>query len=116
MNFKNLKFLILAVLMQVFSSTTHAQTMGEFLNRSLWGTAIGAGVGFVTLVASDKPGESWNNVARGASLGLYAGIAYGVYMHNYQPAPQYDSGYVLVPTFAEGKVDGVQLSGTVFSF
>lgn len=116
MKLKSLKILILVLLVQSFSVTTHAQAMGQFLNRCLWGTAIGAGVGFVTLVASDKPGESWNNVARGASLGLYAGIAYGVYRHNYQPAPQYDTGYALVPTFNEGKVDGVQFSGTVFSF
>lgn len=116
MTFKKLKFLILVFLIQSFSITVEAQTLGHFLNRCLWGTAIGAGVGFVTLVASDQPGESWNNVARGASLGLYAGIAYGVYMHNYQPASLYDTGYALMPTFNDGKVDGIQLSGTIFSF
>lgn len=116
MKLKSLKFLILVFLMQSIPLTIEAQTMGKFLNRCLWGTAIGAGVGFATLVASDKPGESWNNVARGASLGLYAGVAYGVYMHNYQAVPQYDTGYALVPTFLDGKVDGIHFSGAVISF
>ena len=52
--------------------------LGRFLKACAWGTAIGAGAGAVTLAFEEKPSDHTVNVARGASLGLYAGIAYGL--------------------------------------
>ena len=45
-----------------------------------YGTGIGAGAGLISLAFTDDPGSKVSNVARGASLGLYAGIAMGLYL------------------------------------
>lgn len=52
--------------------------LGRFLKSCAWGTGLGAAAGAVTLAFEEKPGEHTVNIARGASLGLYAGIAYGL--------------------------------------
>lgn len=49
-----------------------------FLKRCAWGTGVGAGIGLLSLGIEDHPYEHWSNVARGASLGLYGGILYGL--------------------------------------
>jgi hypothetical protein len=94
-----------------------AADLKRFLKTCAWGTVFGAGAGVVSLAFSDQPSEHWNNVAKGASLGLYAGIAYGVYEIN-QPTPQYDQhpDFSMAPQFHEGKVDGIQLTGMLYSF
>ncbi|MFP5519622.1 MAG: hypothetical protein ACLGGX_06940 [Bdellovibrionia bacterium] len=50
-----------------------------FLKSCAYGTMGGAALGLASLALVDKPSEHTANVARGASLGLYAGIAYGWY-------------------------------------
>ncbi len=37
-------------------------------------------MGVASLAFSDDPGSKMNNIARGASLGLYAGIGFGLYV------------------------------------
>lgn len=37
-------------------------------------------MGAASLAFAEKPGESLNRVARGASIGLYAGILLGIYV------------------------------------
>lgn len=68
-------FLALFVPVSAFAAETK---LARFLKTCAWGTAIGAGVGAVSLVFEDKPSEHTVNIARGASLGLYGGIAYGL--------------------------------------
>ena len=52
----------------------------EFIRSCTYGVLAGTLVGAATLAFTDQPGENLNKVARGASLGLYAGIALGLYV------------------------------------
>lgn len=54
--------------------------MREFVMSASYGVLAGTLVGAATLAFSDKPGDNLNKVARGASLGLYAGILLGLYV------------------------------------
>ena len=105
------------VITLLIPTLVHAADLKRFLKSCAWGTVLGAGAGVVSLALTDKPSENWNNVAKGASLGLYAGIAYGVYQIN-APAPQYDQhpDFSMAPQFHEGKVDGIQVTGMLYSF
>lgn len=62
----------------LFSMPVFASELSEFLQDCGYGTLIGAGVGVVSLAFEKNPSDHSNNVARGASLGLYGGIVYGV--------------------------------------
>ncbi len=53
--------------------------MTIFLKSCAYGTLAGAALGLATLATSENPSGKMSNVARGASLGLYAGIGFGVY-------------------------------------
>lgn len=57
-----------------------AEPMREFIMSCSYGVLAGTLVGAATLAFSDKPGDSLNKVARGASYGLYAGILLGLYV------------------------------------
>lgn len=52
----------------------------EFVLSCSYGALAGTLVGAATLAFSEKPGDNLNNIARGASLGLYAGILLGLYV------------------------------------
>jgi hypothetical protein len=65
---------------QLFSSVTKAAELRDFLMSCAYGTAAGALVGLATLAFSEDPSKNFSNVAKGASLGLYAGIGMGLYM------------------------------------
>src|SRR5690606_6464838 len=63
--------------------TAQAQSntaMREFIMSCTYGVLAGTLVGAASLAFEDQPGEKLNRVARGASLGLYAGILLGVYV------------------------------------
>lgn len=108
-------FVLLAILFfQV--PKTQAQNLRSFIKNCAWGSLLGAGAGVVSLAFVDKPGESWNNVAKGASLGLYSGIAYGLYDLNREPDRYQQPDFAVAPIFSEGKVDGVQMAGILYSF
>lgn len=62
-----------------------ANEMREFLMACTYGVLAGTLVGASTLAFETKPGENLSAVARGASLGLYAGIALGLYVVYYVP-------------------------------
>ncbi len=51
-----------------------------FLKSAGYGTLIGAGAGAASLAFVEDPGNKTNNIARGASLGLYVGIGVGIYL------------------------------------
>ena len=58
----------------------HADSSREFMMSAAYGALAGTIVGAATLAFSDRPGDNLNRVARGASLGLYAGILLGAYV------------------------------------
>jgi uncharacterized membrane protein len=58
----------------------HAEPMRDFIVSCSYGVMAGTLVGAATLAFSSMPGQSLNNVARGASIGLYAGIFLGAYV------------------------------------
>lgn len=64
-----------------------ASELREFLMSCAYGAGIGALAGTTLLAFSDKPSENLNSIARGASLGLYAGAAVGLYWA-YRPQPE----------------------------
>lgn len=52
----------------------------EFMMSCTYGVLAGTLVGAATLAFESQPGDKLYKVARGASLGLYAGIALGLYV------------------------------------
>ncbi len=52
----------------------------EFIASCMYGVLAGTLVGAASLAFTDRPGDNLNRVARGASLGLYTGIALGLYV------------------------------------
>ena len=66
----------------VFPIKARADNMSIFLKSCAYGALAGAAVGLASLAISDNPGGKINNVARGASLGLYAGVGIGAYLIN----------------------------------
>lgn len=72
--------LVLMVSVLAISKKSHADPMREFVLSCSYGVLAGTLVGSATLAFSDKPGDNLNKVARGASIGLYAGILLGFYV------------------------------------
>ncbi|MBX9769048.1 MAG: hypothetical protein K2X47_17365 [Bdellovibrionales bacterium] len=70
-------FLVAALM---FCPKVHADTTREFVTSCVYGTIAGTLVGVASLAFTSQPGENLRNVARGASLGLYAGILLGFYV------------------------------------
>lgn len=75
----------LIIAFQVFVLTSipqkaKAEPMREFIMSCTYGVLAGTLVGGASLAFSDKPGDNLNKVARGASIGLYAGILLGAYI------------------------------------
>lgn len=73
---------------------------GKIFSRSvLYGTLAGTLVGFASLAFTANPGGNLNNVARGASYGLYTGILLGAYVaYGVSDEPEGDQG----PSLYEG--------------
>ena len=114
--------MLLFIFLIVFSQVGQAAEFNKFLKACGLGALIGAGVGVVSLAAENKPSEHSANITRGASLGLYAGIAYGTYLVAPKPPSRmhqdldYGSSTVIIPTFAQNKVDGIEISSSVYEF
>lgn len=66
-----------------------------------YGVLAGTLVGVASLAFEDQPGKNLNHVARGASIGLYAGILLGLY------------AIYLVPEEGEGDIARVSLAPTL---
>nr|BFD66981.1 hypothetical protein HAGR004_20030 [Bdellovibrio sp. HAGR004] len=110
------KILTVLILVMMQTQSAEAQSLRNFLATCGWGVVGGAALGVVSLAFEDKPSGSWNNVARGASLGLYAGIGYGLYTMNKQPASYQQPDFAIMPTFEKGQIDGVRVTKTLFDF
>jgi hypothetical protein len=52
----------------------------EFIMSCTYGVLAGTLVGTAILAFEDQPGDNLNKVARGASIGFYAGILLGLYV------------------------------------
>ena len=62
------------------STSATSSSTREFIVSCTYGVAAGALVGAATLAFTQQPGENLRNIARGASIGLYAGILMGLYV------------------------------------
>src|SRR5262249_32940288 len=60
--------------------TARAEPVREFIMSCAYGVLAGTLVGAASLAFTDRPGDNLNNIARGASIGLYAGILLGLYV------------------------------------
>ena len=111
----------------------HAEPMRDFILSCSYGVLAGTLVGAATLAFSDKPGENLNKVARGASLGLYAGIFLGLYVVNsagsedeeaaaaagitqYQFKLQEPPRLLIAPVIGEHGLEGAEANYTVSRF
>lgn len=72
--------LIFALCFSLFSTQLKAEPLKDFLVSCAYGTVAGALVGVASLAFTDDPGSKMNNIAKGASLGLYAGMGFGLYL------------------------------------
>lgn len=115
-------------------SVAKADPGRDFLVSCSYGVLAGTLVGAASLAFSNKPGENLNRVARGASLGLYAGILLGFYVVYGGPsaeddmsdilgqtpsqlrAPSEYTKWALVPIINERGWDGVSAHMRVFEF
>jgi hypothetical protein len=110
-----------------------ADSTREFMMSAAYGALAGTLVGAATLAFSDRPGDNLNKIARGASLGLYAGILLGVYVIYGGPSEDSDAAeqlrrqtsfkapkepdLLLAPILGErGTLDGAQASYSVLRF
>lgn len=65
--------------------------MKNFLLACAYGTAGGAALGLLSVAISDDPDSKFDRVSKGASLGLYAGIGFGLYLlYGEQPSSRSD--------------------------
>ena len=104
-------------------SESSQSPMRSFLMTCAYGFGIGAAVGLTSLLFTEDPSSHLNQIAKGASLGLYVGMAIGAYKANHptkSKSSDSDLGYlpkvIIQPTFSNTKLDGGQVSVTAFRF
>ncbi|MCJ8277989.1 MAG: hypothetical protein HRT44_12630 [Bdellovibrionales bacterium] len=76
----------LVLICSFLPAKAYAEPGREFLLSCTYGVLAGALVGAASLAVEDEPDEKIHRVARGASLGLYAGILLGLYVVYVVPA------------------------------
>ena len=103
-------FLALIVGSSLLAPVAHAdEELKKFLRTCTYGVIAGGLVGAASLAFSEDPGSNLNPIARGASLGLYGGIAVGLIGMN--PESQEDALFFVIP-----KNDSLLLGVNFFSF
>lgn len=97
--------------------------LSVFLKSSGYGAAAGAVVGLASLALSENPDSKINNVARGASIGLYAGIIFGLSsIQSRPPAIRSDDGtsFWISPLFhsthAQTSFEGLGLNWAILYY
>jgi hypothetical protein len=87
-----------------------ADDFHEFIMSCSYGVLAGTLVGAASLAFESQPGKNLNNVARGASLGLYAGILLGFYVISLPDENEkYLSRFSLSPTVSpKNDFDGIE--------
>ncbi len=109
------KTIVLAFLLMPLSVS--AATLKPFLSACGWGVVGGAAAGVASLAFVDKPSESWNNVTKGASLGLYAGIGYGLYQMKTPVAQAHvEPSFAWAPRWNQGSISGFDLTAVLYRF
>ncbi|MBX3041307.1 MAG: hypothetical protein KF789_11430 [Bdellovibrionaceae bacterium] len=108
--------LFVALIFASTAASAQSRDLASFLKTCGWGTVIGAGAGAVSLAFESEPGKHTNNIARGASLGLYVGIAVGLLAMNEPDNSRADELWSLQPAFSDGRVDGAVVMSPVFRF
>lgn len=113
-------FLVLCLLISGSSASAVEGALGRFLKACAWGTMIGTATGAVSLAFEQKPSEHTVNIARGASLGLYGGIAYGLLQmnppeQNSRARFEQDIGWI-APSVKEGSIEGLRAGLLLSSF
>lgn len=105
MALKNMKRRIVFLLIFLFSNQVFAASdLRSFLKYCGYGTVGGALAGVVSLAFVDKPSDHYNNIARGASLGLYAGMGLGIYyMNQEEQMTSATTKFMLVPQYNREK-------------
>lgn len=98
----------------------------EFMLSATYGALAGALVGGASLAFSDHPGDNLNKVARGASIGLYAGILLGLYVvYGSRGRADDDDDYatkleapklLVAPVITERGLEGAEASYAVLTF
>ena len=107
--------------------SVQARDLSVFLRSCAYGTAAGALLGLGIVAVSENPGERMNTIARGASLGLYAGIGFGFYALNSEPQGRIDYSFkgpiekIENPFWfsfhhQQGQISGLQLNWASLSF
>ena len=124
---RSLSMSALAALIVCTSVSAKADSTRDFMLSATYGTLAGTLVGAASLAFSERPGENLNQVARGASLGLYVGILLGLYVvyGSSGPADDDTAGVVLLkpapdlfvaPVFSDRGVAGAQANYTFLRF
>lgn len=77
---KSILAVLVALAVFVLPCQSHAESS---LKIVLWDSLLGAGIGALagaaTLAFVEHPGDHLNRIAQGASIGLLAGIGFGIY-------------------------------------
>jgi hypothetical protein len=102
--------------------TAKADAMRDFVVSASYGVLAGTLVGAATLAFSDRPGENLNRIARGASIGLYAGMLLGAYILFGVPGPDDDYAFSepprfqVMPLISERGFEGAHASWSLMRF
>jgi hypothetical protein len=105
---------------------TQSDSQREFIMSCTYGVLAGTLIGAASLAFVDRPSENLNKVARGASIGLYAGILLGAYVvyvlpgleeNEYEKNPLV-SGLLNLNLLSDlnGDIDGVSTKINLYSF
>jgi hypothetical protein len=106
-----LSIIITITLLTSICQAQEKQKVSIFLNSCLYGMATGALLGVASLAFVNDPAGSTNNIARGASLGLYAGIGIGIYkLQDETPV------VTIIPNFQNNRFEGGNLLVTLSQF
>jgi hypothetical protein len=79
---------VVTMLAALPTSQAKADPVRDFVVSCSYGVLAGTIVGAASLAFTNQPGQNLNNVARGASIGLYAGILLGAYVVYGVPAEE----------------------------
>ncbi|MEZ4872609.1 MAG: hypothetical protein R2827_10330 [Bdellovibrionales bacterium] len=103
----------------------------DFIKACTYGVLTGTLVGAASLAFEDQPGENLQQVARGASLGLYLGIGLGLYilygvdddtnpeeelLEEFQQESRNVPRFYFHPIISQNKVDGWGAQVNVMTF
>jgi hypothetical protein len=104
------------VLMLLFSASGQCEAIRDFFISCGYGTLAGAAVGAMSVAVSENPSEKSMNIARGASLGLYAGIGYGIYRAQHSASEDREVRIWIQPLLKEKHFHGAEIKWLAASF